>query len=245
MSRADETLNGLVNLRDLGGTPTDSGMVTRSGVLYRADAPLAGDDDPDEVSTWPPEVVLDLRDPVELNNQPHPLASRTTVHSIPLLEDVRGGPTTRADDETRHELTVLYEGMVDDAAKKLVEVFRIVLEASGPALIHCAAGKDRTGVASALLLSAVGARPDAVVADYVHTDRNMLRVLQRLDAAPELPPGVDEDAVLELMSTPTEAIDSVLARFAKFPDGASGWLREHGVTEDELRRWRERFVVPA
>ncbi|WP_308197918.1 tyrosine-protein phosphatase [Saccharopolyspora soli] len=110
-------------------------------------------------------------------------------------------------------------------------------------LVHCAAGKDRTGVVSALLLSAVGVRPDAIVADYVRTDRNMFRVLRRLDAAPVLPPGVAEEDVQDLMSTPTEAIESVLTTFAAHEDGASGWLRSHGATDEELQRWHQKFLA--
>ncbi|MHA6803132.1 tyrosine-protein phosphatase [Salinifilum ghardaiensis] len=238
-------MNRLVNLRDVGGIPTGAGAVTRHGVLYRADAPYEADEAPDEVEEWPPSVVVDLRQPAELNGKPHPLAESCAVHSVPLIEDVHEGPTVAEDDGTRHELTVLYEGMLNDAPKKLVEVFRLVLEADGPGLIHCAAGKDRTGVSTAMLLSAAGARSDAIVADYARTDRNMFRVLQRLDAAPELPPGVDEEAVLELISTPTEAIEAVLEHFEAYPDGAAGWLREHGVTDAELSRWQERFTTEA
>ncbi len=243
MSQTGEMMNCLVNLRDVGGIPTASGAVTRHNVLYRADAPYAGDETPDAVGEWPPSLVVDLRQPAELNGKPHPLSESCAVRSVPLIEDVHEGPTVAGDDGSRHELTVLYEGMLNDAPKKLVEVFRLVLETDGPVLIHCAAGKDRTGVSTAMLLSAAGVRSDAIVADYVRTDRNMLRVLQRLDAAPEMPPGVDEEAVLELISTPTEAIETVLERFDSYPDGAAGWLREHGATDAELSRWQERSTV--
>lgn len=242
MSTTDpvDVLGGLVNFRDLGGMPMRDGTLTAPGVLYRSDAPHVGDRRPQDAPEWPPAVVVDLRDEVELNEAPHPMADVAEVRAVPLLEDIQFGESDRLDD---HELTTLYQGIVDQAAKKLVEVFRIVLEADGPALIHCAAGKDRTGVSSALLLALVGVRHDAVVADYVRTDGNMFRVLQRLQVlSPELPPGVDVESVRDLMSTPAESIERVLSKFAEHPDGATGWLRRHGVTDAELQHWREKFA---
>ncbi|GAA0540928.1 hypothetical protein GCM10011581_37760 [Saccharopolyspora subtropica] len=240
MADRSKALGRLANLRDLGGQPTGDGAWTRAGVVYRSDAPRAGDRSPDGVPQWPPRLVVDLRDTAEVGDQEHPLATVTEVQRVPLLEDI-----DQADldvDEDAHELTQLYQSILQGAPKKLVEVFRLVLDADGPVLIHCAAGKDRTGVTSALLLGAVGVCRDAIVADYVRTDRNMYRVLQRLEVAPALPPGVDEDMVEGLMSTPTEAIESVLSTFEAHEGGAAGWLRAHGVTEDELTRWRRRFT---
>ena len=231
-----EALEGLVNLRDLGGLPTEDGVLTRPGVIYRSDAPHEGDREPAGLPQWPPELVVDFRDTVEQEER-HPLAAATNVRRLPLLEDIR-----EEQEEHDHPLSSLYQSIVNGAPEKLVEVFRLALESEGPLLIHCAAGKDRTGVASALLLSAVGVRPDAIVADYVRTDRNMYRVLQRLDAAPELPPGVDEEDVQELISTPTDAIEGVLSRFSEHSDGAAGWLVAHGATREEIARWRERFL---
>ncbi|MBF6507604.1 tyrosine-protein phosphatase [Nocardia farcinica] len=242
MSTTDP-LDRLVNLRDLGGQPVGDGVLTRAGVVLRSDAPHAGDRAPEDVPSWPPEVVVDLRDSWETEREEHPLAEVAEVRNVPLLEDLQDVEVEI--DDAAHDLTKLYQTILQGAPKKLVEVFRIVLEADGPVLIHCAAGKDRTGVSAALLLSAVGVRDDAIVADYARTDQNMFRVLQRLDAAPVLPPGVDEEMVRELMSTPTEAIESVLDTFRRFEDRAAGWLRSHGVTEDELTRWRQKFTAKA
>ncbi len=231
-----DALDGLVNLRDVGGLPAGDGMVTTSGVLYRSDAPQTGDRAPEDMQSWPPEVVVDLRQPLEQGDREHPMAEVTRVHRVPLLEDVK-------QEDGDNSLYTLYQRMLDSSHQKLVEIFRLALETRGPLLIHCAAGKDRTGVTAALLLGAAGVRSDSIVADYARTDRNMLRVLKRLDAAPELPPGVDEEAVQALISTPVGAIKGVLARFAEYEDGAAGWLLEHGVTAAELGRWQERFLI--
>lgn len=230
-------LDGLVNLRDLGGLPTLNGSTTRPGVLYRSDAPHTGDRDPEGLPHWPPAAVVDLRDTVEYGTQPHPLADVSVVHRVPVLEDIRH--IVKDSDG----LDALYQSLLTGAPKKLVEIFRIAVRAEGPVLIHCAAGKDRTGVACALLLSAVGVRADSIVADYVRTDRNMLRVLQRLNVAEALPPGVEEESVAELVAAPARAIEGVLASFEEHENAAEGWLKAHGATQAEVARWQERFLA--
>lgn len=236
--QAVNPLTGLVNLRDLGGLATHDGQSTRTGVLYRSDAPHAGDRVPEEVGQWPPAAVIDLRDGGERRDEDHPMSDMTEVHHIPLLEALRD----EIDDGAELGLADLYDHMVVRAPKKLVEVFRVTVEAGGPVLIHCAAGKDRTGVAAALLLGAAGVRRDAIVADYVLTDRNMLRVLQRLNLAPVTPPGVEEEDVAELISAPAEAIERVLDRLESHDGGAAGFLITHGATQEQVWTWQRRIL---
>lgn len=238
IERTENGPDGLVNFRDLGGLPVAEGVTTNPGVLYRSDAPYAGDRAPDDVGQWPPKAVIDLRDTVGEAGPEHPMEAVTRVYRVPLLEGVR-----EKGEGSALSLGQLYAAILDHAPKRLLEVFRIAVETDGPVLVHCAAGKDRTGVSCALLLSAAGVRYDSIVGDYVHTDRNMYRVLQRLRVVPELPPGVDEESVKELISAPAEAIEHVLTRLDEHDDGAVGWLREHGVAEDEIDSWRTRFVA--
>lgn len=237
--RAVSAPNGLVNLRDLGGLPTETRMVTRSGVVYRSDAPHPGDRDPADMVQWPPAVVVDLRDEADHGIDRHPLAEQSRLHRIPLLKDLRAAPG----DGTWPTLRDMYLRILEDAAPRLLEAFRIAVETDGPVLVHCAAGKDRTGVVSALLMRAAGVRADAIVADYARTDRNMGQVLRRLNLDAELPPGVDEEAVRELVSAPVEAIEAVVERLDDEDGGAAGWLRKHGATDDEIKRWNDRFLV--
>ncbi|MDR7303149.1 tyrosine-protein phosphatase [Haloactinomyces albus] len=236
--REPNALDGLVNLRDLGGLPTEGEKTTRPGVLYRSDAPHAGDRVPEGMPQWPPKAVVDLRDTVEEEEREHPLAWSSSVHRIPVMEDLRSG----AGRGTSLSLRALYEYLLDGASKRLLEVFRVAVDTEGPVLIHCAAGKDRTGVACALLMRAAGVRSDAVVADYVRTDRNMQHVLQRLDVSPVLPPGVEEAAVDELISAPAAAMEAVLARLDEHQGGAAGWLLAHGASRNEITRWQQRFL---
>ncbi|MFR9806027.1 tyrosine-protein phosphatase [Pseudonocardia sp. RS010] len=228
----------LANVRDLGGLPTDAGRLTRDGVLYRSGAPYPGDGAPAAVA-WPPAAVVDLRsgdEPID----PHPLrAQGVPVHNLPLLVAARP--------RTLHELRAagglsfanLYRELTDRAGAAATTVLELALRADGPVLVHCAAGKDRTGVLVALLLRAAGVRRDAVVADYVRTTPAMAEVRRRIS---------DSDAeVTALMAefpdavAPADAIDSVLDRVERH-GGARAWLEESGTTADVVDAWRRRLV---
>lgn len=228
------------NLRDVGGLPTESGRRTRPLVLLRSAAPLAGDGDPDGFP-WPPAEVVDLRSRSELHGRPHPLdVPGTRVHALPMIK--RKTPGARGDWSAMPDLPTVYPLFMSDGAGLLVTILRIATNASGPVLIHCAAGKDRTGIAIAVLLRAVGVTRDAVVADYVHTARNMDDVLARLEYhGPE-----DPTHMQRLMGAPPEAITTVLDELdraaAGSPDPAGAWLMRHGATPEDLDAWRRRMV---
>src|SRR5215211_2886388 len=133
--------SALANLRDLGGLRTATGGTTRTGVLLRSDAPYANDvDTGTEPAGWPPAVVLDLRGAAEAAASPRTWGSTTTVHSHELYTGARPGAIAPSDN-----LIDLYRNIVTDAADQIVAVVDL-LATDGSTLVHCAAGKDRTGI---------------------------------------------------------------------------------------------------
>lgn len=74
----------LANLRDVGGLRCLDSRVTKTGVLYRSDAPYVGDTNPLTVEQWPPTVVVDLRSLAEVNRNPFDWSSETVRHHLPL-----------------------------------------------------------------------------------------------------------------------------------------------------------------
>jgi protein-tyrosine phosphatase len=229
------TPHGMVNLRDVGAPGSAMSRWVRPGVLLRSDAPLPGDADPVDSlggATWPPRVVVDLRDPKELAGAPHPLARPgVDVVSLPLAGSLAPAEQVRMR-EGRTSLAEMYLQLLGTAEQWLPVLVRSVARADGPALVHCAAGKDRTGVAVALLLTLAGVPRPEIVADYLATR----------DALPSLRPrlGLDGEhlAALEhLLDVSIPAMTGVLDRVG--PDPA-GFHREHGVDPDDLRLWQER-----
>lgn len=158
-------LPGARNLRDLGGYPTEDGRRTRWRTLYRADSlhRLSPESQSALLATGV-RTVVDLRRDDEVEESPSPFASsddvryvRISLQDEPL--DKLGGMTSLED---------LYRSILEGRRSQIVDVFRTLLNPGAlPAVFHCTAGKDRTGIVAALALGAVGVPEAHVVADYV------------------------------------------------------------------------------
>ncbi|WAL49284.1 tyrosine-protein phosphatase [Rhodococcus pyridinivorans] len=227
----------LPNLRDLGGLDTYSGRRTRTGVLYRSALPAPDDTRPTAVTEWPARTVIDLRSPREFATRAHPLQSEhTAVHLVSLLTDAE---VTEPSSDLR--LAEIYQGILTNAGGRLADVLQIAATAPGPLLLHCAAGKDRTGVAVALLLRVAAVEPDDIIADYVSTDEHMSAVLARITRfAPEL--GHTHPHDRDLRGVDPGAIEIVLSHWESHPGGVLGWVQSHGATDETIQLWIERFT---
>jgi hypothetical protein len=228
------------NLRDVSaGLPSGS---IRPGVLLRSDAPLPGDAAPADVA-WPPSTVIDLRHEIELKDE-HPLGAVAIVHNVSLVDPSQGARTTPQEGD---ELTDFYGSLLQGSSVDgLIQAVDIVGSADGPVLIHCLAGKDRTGVTVALLLSLVGIESDAVIGEYLLTNLAADALLERLrfhyrqlehrkDAADGL--------TFENIAARETLIAAALTRWHEWPGGPVGWFFDYGGTEDSLRGLRERLLV--
>ncbi|WP_062312360.1 tyrosine-protein phosphatase [Demequina rhizosphaerae] len=233
-----EILPVLANARDLAGAAPG----LRAGAVFRSDAPFAGDDAPEGLAPWPPAAVVDLRDAREFDGA-HPFADSATIHAIPVLGDAVFDPSMM-----KRSLVDLYRDMVVGApARAIVRAVVAIAGEPGPVLVHCTAGKDRTGVSVALTLALVGVDREAIVADYVATHANMRGVMARSRSSwngemPPLPEGVDlEEIMREMMSAPAAAIEAVLDAWAA-AGGAEAWFLAHGGTTADVAALRERLL---
>ncbi|WP_404286860.1 tyrosine-protein phosphatase [Glutamicibacter arilaitensis] len=152
----------LPNLREAGGIPAAGGKI-RAGVLYRSAVPHLVDE---TLSGWLGNQgitqIFDLRSTVECSRLPGFPATLdgTTSTRLPLLEGAFAVPGTLP------SLEELYLPLVAEHGQVWAKIAGAVAESPKATLVHCTAGKDRTGVAIALLLLAVGAEREAVLADY-------------------------------------------------------------------------------
>src|SRR3974390_1070734 len=161
---------GVQNFRDLGGYTTLSGGHLRWGILYRADA-LHALSERDEILFRSLKVrkVYDLRSQHEIELNPNrvpsehsPIASRPRVAASTRLSDV--GETLEAGEKM---LADLYRRIIDDAATNLGRLYTDLAQPGNlPAVIQCQVGKDRTGLAIAILLEAIGVTRETILDDY-------------------------------------------------------------------------------
>ncbi|MDL5157815.1 tyrosine-protein phosphatase [Actinomycetospora termitidis] len=223
------------NIRDVAGLPTVDGLRTRAGILLRGDAPFA-DDGPDSPGwpaglAWPPGVAVDLRSDRELDH-PYPLAGTRWVH-LPLIDTLAPELLAR-DRDDRMGPGALYLALVDSAASWVPELLDTVVDGPHPVLVHCAAGKDRTGVALAILLRLAGVTRAAVDADFARTNARRIGLQRRLERRGAIRPGV---VAAGDIGVDRDDIVGVLDRLDG--DGARDLVRAAGVSDDRVEQWRK------
>lgn len=223
-------VSGALNFRDVGGLPA-SRSVTRAGVLFRS-GNLAGLDDAGRDAL----VALGIRRVVDLRADDEVAVEPSRVGDLDL-ETIRIplflGSVASFFVEDR-SLADVYRGLVDESADRMVAVARAVI-AGAPALVHCTVGKDRTGVAVALLLDAVGVEHDAIVADYVRTEamlpaRRNARVLAYLRSVHPDARHLEDLATRSPAPVMHELLEDVRERFGS----GAGYLVAHGLRVDEV-----------
>jgi protein tyrosine/serine phosphatase len=250
-------LEGAVNVRDVGGLPTVDGRSTRHGVLLRADN-LQGLT-PSDVGRLTGELgvrtVLDLRTDREVQEEgPGPLRATEVVHHhVSLIPEPPGEPAEQEIDRavphradragaTPTDMTGYYVGYLEDAPQGLARALRLLADpSSGPALVHCAAGKDRTGVVVAVALSLAGVRREAVVADYARSAERIDGVLARLQATKTYGPslaGTSADAIRPVAGSMERFLDHVDREYG----GPHGLAMSLGVEEEVVARLAARLV---
>jgi len=157
---------GCLNARDLGGLPVAGGGAIRKRALVRSDAHskltpegLAA------LRSYGVSRVVDLRGPAECTAMPSPLASDACYLNLPVQDP---------GDPEESSLAELYLGMLDRRPELFATAVAAIAEApEGTVAVHCAAGKDRTGLVVALALSLAGVPDDAIGADYALTEARL------------------------------------------------------------------------
>lgn len=235
-------LEGLDNVRDVGGLPIAGGGTTRPGVLLRSASLhyVTPADVRHLVETFGLSLVLDLRTAREIDEDGPTAVAAAGVETVALTfipEEGRALPETGDDTDP---LTRNYLGYLADRPENVVEaVRRLAAPQAGPALVHCAAGKDRTGVLCALVLDAIGVERDAVVDDYALSATKVEDMFRRWTTAE----GSDMPADLTPHLPRAEAMAQVLATLDRDHGGAAGWLRANGLDDDAVVRLQERFTA--
>ena len=242
MTAAEELrIDGLVNVRDLGGIRTADGRVVRSRQVIRGDNPKAlteqGQADFSEVVA--PAVVVDLRIVLEVHREGYTiLHDPVRIVNLPMLPQ-SGVNQQQIDAGAADNLVEDYMRQIDVNAASIVEALRLISDpANRPVFVHCTAGKDRTGIVIAMLLSLLGVDDEVIVADYHVTTRNMAPVLERIRSAPVFRENGLADAPDWIFASDPETMRAFLARMRATHGDAEQWALTHGLTADEITRLR-------
>jgi protein-tyrosine phosphatase len=180
-------------------------------------------------------TVVDLRWPEEIALNPSPLSSQAPqiryVHAS-LLADTpaRWRELSRSCEKEMWKCVVL-----EQVRAELREVLRVIASApAAPLLFHCVAGKDRTGLIAALLLTLADVKPEYIASDYAKSTQ-MLE-----DAYLERYRDVDPQDVIENVRCPEEGVHNMLA-YLESHGGIRAYLSGIGLNEMEIARLRARL----
>lgn len=226
------------NCRDVGGHLTVDRLRVRHGLLYRSDLPVLDEEHRAELDALSLATVIDLREPEERDVRPSSVVGKVPrVLTIPLGL----GPVVAADPAKAASLRALYRATVLELGGAIAEVISELCRPGAlPALVHCAAGKDRTGIVIGLVLSAVGIADSDVAVDYAATAGNLTQAFfadlngdghnARVDLTSLT--GADSDEILR-----------VLALVREVAGGTRSYLTSHGVALEDLDRLRYQLLA--
>lgn len=235
-------LANVFNFRDLGGYPVGDGRTTKWGRMFRADGlhRLEGDD-LDLIDGIGIRTVIDLRTSNEIADrgafpvEEYPIA----YHHLSIIDATwteTGVPDFESNEQGGIDFLVwAYRDMLDQGADRFAQAIATLAQpGNGPAVFHCAAGKDRTGILTMLILGGLGADREVIAEDFGLTRAGMDRMRAWLaDNNPDALADMDTRPA-HMFGAHPEAMRQILTDLDDQHDGVRGYLRSIGVGDAML-----------
>ena len=234
-------LEGAVNFRDQGGYPTENGRFVKWRRLFRSDSlhDLTESDVQTITGTLGLTTIVDLRSINSVLEDGRGLLALSGIayHNYPFLERRGIEPPTSGSDPGER-LTAIYQWILLNAGTLMAQAFNaLAQDVNQPALFHCNAGKDRTGVLGATLLSVLGVSREDVVADFLMTNEVIDGILARIKKMPGF-----QDSTREGIMAPQPAIEKFLDVIEREFGGPESYLLRHGVHQEIINGFKESML---
>lgn len=238
------------NFRDMGGYPTREGRqvkwrtVYRSGYMSRID-----DSDREELHRLGIDTICDFRSNSERDERPTiwhegsptELWSRDHEHSVGILFELMKRADPKAED-TRNAMVDAYRTLPYEQSDSYREFFGRLAAGRLPILFNCSAGKDRTGVAAAILLDLLGVSREQIVEDYMISNNYIDGLIEWMRTSSNYAAFVSEDIdrAMPLMSCDASYLDTTFATIESNHGSTAAYLAEElGIAPDQQARIRE------
>jgi len=250
---SDMNFKTVLNFRDIGGIVTDRDKQIKDGIIFRsANLDRISRSDIKKLQLLNIRTIIDLRASYEYKKQ-----KRTIDHinclSLPLdfeqttREKLKPYLFKKNSEEIISEISSsLYLEILDAAQAIIKNVLEILLSAEHcPVLIHCQAGKDRTGIICALILLALGTDRQSIIGDYLKSNEALLPFFKKMLFTRKIltlgffPSGT----ILYAITVRQRNIESVLDRVNDHYGGIEAFLGSSGFEAEKLMKLRERLIV--
>ena len=234
-------LEGAVNFRDQGGYLTENGRFVKWRRLFRSDSlhDLTESDVQTITGTLGLTTIVDLRSINSVLEDGRGLLALSGIayHNYPFLERRGIEPPTSGSDPGER-LTAIYQWILLNAGTLMAQAFNaLAQDVNQPALFHCNAGKDRTGVLGATLLSVLGVSREDVVADFLMTNEVIDGILARIKKMPGF-----QDSTRDGIMAPQSAIEKFLDVMQRDFGGPESYLLRHGVQQETMNGFKESML---
>ena len=233
------SLDRSYNIRDVGGYPTRDGRRVRWRRLLRSDSLHALTPASQQVlRDHGLRTIIDLRRPSEAARKPNVFAAVAGMdyRNMPLFDD-RAADTVDAPADTLQELYVRYVDMCQAQFGAILST--LAASADAPLLVHCAVGKDRTGLVIALTLGALGVAPETIAQDYALSYARLAPLFDRER------PEIDAARLARyerMIQSPREAMEHVLAHIDARYGGLDGYIATLGLGAAQIERLRSELL---
>lgn len=218
------------NMRDLGGYHAMNGILTKAGRIFRSDCPTdIHHKDTSEVQMLNIQTVIDLRTDVEILKRPSYYAGVEGIsyYNVPFLHG-------KDKPEVEAGVSAIYLKLMEDPIA-IRKILTLIAQSPGNVLFHCAFGKDRTGIVSALILKICGVSNDEIIADYQVSETYLFPVFT---AIMERHPEWTEYAGRSKPEYMRGCLTLLEEKYGSF----EGYLKQMGFEEDLLEAVRERLL---
>jgi protein-tyrosine phosphatase len=229
------------NVRHIGGYQTKEGRTTtdtmvRSAGLHRLTNAGVG-----HLADHGVAAIVDLRSTVERERDVTPDLSQTGIrHVISAVFEQDQSPVGQAPEFPGY--FVVYQRMLETGREAYRTLFETIADTNGRVLFHCTAGKDRTGVAAALMLGLAGVDAETITEDFSHSFRLLEPVLN--EWLPKMAErGIDETRARKLMASDPEDMAQTLVHIDTLYGGPAGYLESIGVSASALSAVKARLVA--
>jgi protein-tyrosine phosphatase len=235
------TFSSAYNFRDVGGYPGLDGRTVRWRRLFRADSlhRLEGEDWA-AFSALGVRTVIDLRRPFEVAEYGRVADYEGLDYRNLVLEHVDWGEVPHPDG-TVHErwLADRYLNFAEDGRAALSTALSVIADpAAAPVVVHCMAGKDRTGVTCALALALVGVSDEDIAADYALTTSSMRSLTEHLRRTN--PAAIEGQE--HMFDSPAEAMMLFLADLRELHGSVESYAREIGLKDEQVAAMRDHLL---
>ncbi|RBP97337.1 hypothetical protein CRD60_07305 [Bifidobacterium aemilianum] len=250
------TISGVPNARGIGGFPTLDGRRTKSGLFFRsAGLNFMDEGGVDDLHRLGVKLVVDLRAPWEVSQWPYQLPDDIKVERVSLLsEDSQPGDGSDGTlgeqaqgEELGMQMAPMYRDIAFGSAGKIMGILKELATGDGhPMLIHCTAGKDRTGITAGILMSLLGVQEDMVVSSYAQSAGNLGQAFKEavLKGLPADAQGADdlEGAQSALLASPPALLQGLLQEIRQRFGSVEGYCLRNGMEPAEVQTLRDLFL---